>query len=142
MNKYALIEYYNSLENKEINQLVAEAEGMNCVHERDGFICYQMNHGGSMKFDPCNTPNDAFPIMLKYEIAISPYSLSKDLPYYDKYKDMWFAMKDKDWYIDDKNPPTSSYDYIPDDERVRERICRGSGNPLNCSVRAFKGKGI
>ena len=104
MNKYALIEYYNSLENKEINQLVAEAEGMNCVHERDGFICYQMNHGGSMKFDPCNTPNDAFPIMLKYEIAISPYSLSKDLPYYDKYKDMWFAMKDKDWYIDDKNP--------------------------------------
>lgn len=104
MNKYALIEHYNSLEYKEINRLVAEAEGMRLVHERDGFICYQMNYGGSMKFDPCNIPNDAFPIMLKYEIAISPYSLDKDSPEYEEYKDMWFAMKDVELSVDNKNP--------------------------------------
>lgn len=54
--------------------------------------------------DYCNNPNDAFPIMLKHEIAISPYGFGKEFPNYEEYKDMWFAMKDKDWYIDDKNP--------------------------------------
>lgn len=93
--KETIMNKYEQMSDFEINKAVEKATGMYCEDYNGNYI---------PTLDTCNNPSDAFPIILKYEIAISPYSISEDSPNCEKYKDMWFAMKDKDWYIDDKNP--------------------------------------
>jgi len=103
---------YEQMSDFEINRAVTKICCPDSYEVKDGYVSVIREGTGGFynlityhcEVDYCNNPSDAFPIILKNEIAISPYSLSEDSPNCEEYKDMWCAMKDKDWYVDDKNP--------------------------------------
>ncbi|EOA5628545.1 DUF2591 domain-containing protein [Providencia rettgeri] len=69
MNKYI------KLSDFEINRRIAEMDTKNryVYFEKEQTIFRKFNNGQTQKFNPCNYPSDAMPIIIESGIAIRPY---------------------------------------------------------------------
>ncbi|MEX9842784.1 phage protein NinX family protein [Providencia rettgeri] len=66
---------YTELSDFEINRRIAEMDTKNryVYFEKEQTIFRKFNNGQTQKFNPCNYPVDAMPIIVENGIAIRPY---------------------------------------------------------------------
>lgn len=66
---------YTKLSDFEINRRIAEMDTKNryVYFEKEQTIFRKFNNGQTQKFNPCNYPTDAMPIIIENGIAIRPY---------------------------------------------------------------------
>ncbi|WOC01627.1 MULTISPECIES: phage protein NinX family protein [unclassified Providencia] len=66
---------YTELSDFEINRLIAEMDTKNryVYFEKEQTIFRKFSNGQTQKFNPCNYPVDAMPIIIDNGIAIRPY---------------------------------------------------------------------
>lgn len=66
---------YTKLSDFEINRRIAEMDTKNryVYFEKEQTIFRKFNNGQTQKFNPCNYPADAMPIIIENSIAIRPY---------------------------------------------------------------------
>lgn len=57
-----------------VNDKICLSGGL--AHFANGEFFYSSNGQSSKKFDPCNNPSDAWPIILENHIAVVPYRYS------------------------------------------------------------------
>ena len=63
---------YTELSDFEINKKVAGALGLISEVTHYGVVAKPNNKDHWFKFDPCNNPADAMPIIIEYKIGLSP----------------------------------------------------------------------
>lgn len=96
----------------EINMVVATKLGLKYIHTRDGKVCYQTQHGGSLVVDFCNNPSDAMPIILENRIS--------------------FHLEEGDEFVyngveyDEWNGSVSRYHYTYDIENINSKPLRSA----------------
>lgn len=65
---------YTKLSDFEINRRIAEMDNKNryVYFEKEQTIFRKFNNGQTQKFNPCNYPTDAMPIIIENKIAMNP----------------------------------------------------------------------
>ncbi|WP_420501648.1 phage protein NinX family protein [Proteus mirabilis] len=65
---------YTELSDFEINRRIAEMDTKNryVYFEKEQTIFRKFNNGQTQKFNPCNYPTDAMPIIIENKIAMNP----------------------------------------------------------------------
>ncbi|AWS52609.1 phage protein NinX family protein [Providencia rettgeri] len=65
---------YTELSDFEINRKIAEMDAKNryVYFEKEQTIFRKFNNGQTQKFNPCNYPTDAMPIIIENKIAMNP----------------------------------------------------------------------
>ncbi|MEX6325167.1 phage protein NinX family protein [Providencia hangzhouensis] len=83
---------YTKLSDFEINRLIAEMDTKNryVYFEKEQTIFRKFNNGRTQKFNPCNYPADAMPIIIENKLTLSPrYDIdewiSESMFYHDIY---------------------------------------------------------
>ncbi|HHR6440448.1 TPA: phage protein NinX family protein [Providencia alcalifaciens] len=83
---------YTKLSDFEINRKIAEMDTKNryVYFEKEQTIFRKFNNGQTQKFNPCNYPTDAMPIIIENKLTLSPrYDsdewISESLFYHDIY---------------------------------------------------------
>ncbi len=94
---------YTEMSDFEINKLVAESFGLKVLFTNSGLGRVYLDNEDQSKFDPCNNPSDAWPIILEYKIGIDTSGIKGDE---DRlwWAELTFDVYGDNHYAEDKNP--------------------------------------